>query len=137
MTMSEPKRGSKRAMRLPPRLVEYLADHREAQLAEQERRTQFTDQNLVVANRYGGPLHPDVVRHVLAKLRKAAGITWAVTPNELRTTAATNLSRLMPVEQARQVMGHKNELMMHKHYIKTPPVIEAGAALEDVYGDRG
>ena len=117
MVMVDPKVGSFRTLRMSPGLSDYLRQYRDEQEVEHD---------LVVCDADGEPLHPDVVRSLVKRMCKDAGITWPVTPNELRTTAATNLSKMLPLEEARQVMGHRSE---------SPD--DAPALHQDAEGDRG
>jgi integrase len=90
VSLGPPKSSrSRRTVALDAETVGVLRDHREAQLLEGDfAGGAYVDADLVFANEFGRPIHPQRLTERFGKLRKAAGLPTG-TLHILRHTAAT------------------------------------------------
>ena len=109
-----------------------LAAHRLAQKVERLASDGWADPRLVFATRAGTPLSASNVRRELDRIAAESGLPH-VTPNELRHTAASNLSAAgVPIEQVADVLGHTDTAMLmevYRHAVR--PSIDAAASAMD------
>lgn len=113
LTMAAPKSDSYRALIAPPPLLDALRQHK----AGQVRAGLWAHNGLVLCTQEGGPLDPSNVRREVKRMAEAAGITFALTPNELRHTAASLLVNSgTPRVTVADMLGHVDTRMVDKHY---------------------
>jgi integrase len=113
LTMANPKADSFRCLIAPPPLLDALRRHKGAQAAA----GLWAHNGLVVCTSAGGPLDPSNVRREVKRMAAAAGIKFALTPNELRHTAATLLVNSgTPRVTVADMLGHVDTRMVDKHY---------------------
>lgn len=125
-------RRAHRAVVLPAEVVRMLAEHRRRQNVERLASDSWADRRLVFATRAGTPLSASNVRRELDRVTSEADLP-SVTPNELRHTAASNLSAAgVPIEQIADVLGHTDTAMLmevYRHAVR--PSIGAAASAMD------
>lgn len=125
-------RRAHRAVVLPVEVVRMLAEHRRRQKVERLASDSWADSRLVFATRAGTPLSASNVRRELDRITLEADVP-GVTPNELRHTAASNLSAAgVPIEQIADVLGHTDTAMLmevYRHAVR--PSIDAAASAMD------
>ncbi len=125
-------RRAHRAVVLPVEVVRMLAEHRRRQNVERLASDSWADRRLVFATRAGTPLSASNVRRELDRITFEADLP-SVTPNELRHTAASNLSAAgVPIEQIADVLGHTDTAMLmevYRHAVR--PSIDAAASAMD------
>ena len=125
-------RRAHRAVVLPAEVVRMLAEHRRRQNVERLASDSWADSRLVFATRAGTPLSASNVRRELDRITFQADVP-SVTPNELRHTAASNLSAAgVPIEQIADVLGHTDTAMLmevYRHAVR--PSIDAAASAMD------
>jgi len=106
-----------------------LTEHRRRQTIERLASDSWADSRLVFATRAGTPLSASNVRRELDRITLEAELP-GVTPNELRHTAASNLSAAgVPIEQIADVLGHTDTAMLmevYRHAVR--PSIDAAAS---------
>ncbi len=125
-------RRAHRAVSLPAEVVRMLTEHRHNQKLERLAADRWADPRLVFATRAGTPLSASNVRRELDRITAEAELP-SVTPNELRHTAASNLSAAgVPIEQVADVLGHTDTAMLmevYRHAVR--PSIDAAASAMD------
>jgi integrase len=109
-----------------------LSEHRRAQKVERLAADTWADTRLVFATRVGTPLSASNVRRGLDRITAEAGLP-GVTPNELRHTAASNLSAAgVPIEQVADVLGHTDTATLMEVYRHAArPSIDAATSAMD------
>lgn len=129
-------KGSRRTVTLPAAVLAAVQAHKVSQARERLAATTWADDRLVFATRAGTVLSPSNVRRELDRICTEAGIP-AVTPNELRHSAASLLSDAgVPLEQIADVLGHASTRMLdqtYRHRVR-PSIAAAVAAMDDVLG---
>jgi integrase len=122
-------RRAHRAVVLPVQVIRMLTEHRRRQTIERLASDSWADSRLVFATRAGTPLSASNVRRELDRITLEAELP-GVTPNELRHTAASNLSAAgVPIEQIADVLGHTDTAMLmevYRHAVR--PSIDAAAS---------
>ena len=88
----EPKTAAgKRRITMPPSVVDGLKRHRIQQLEQRLALADaYNDQDLIFANPFGGPIHPNTIGRGLRRLAARAGVP-AIPFHDLRHTCATML----------------------------------------------
>ena len=132
LTMAGPKSKSYRTLALPAPLADALRRHKAAQVRE----GLWAHKGLVVCTTHGAPLDPSNARREVRKMAEAAGIFFALTPNELRHTAATLLVEAgVPLVTVADMLGHKDVRMLANHYRhKVARVVDTSAAMSAMIG---
>jgi integrase len=120
--------GSRRTIELPADLVDWLADHRKAQLAERLAASSWADDRLVFATSVGTVVEPRNARRQLADICERAGVP-VVKPNELRHSCASLLSDAgVPLELIADLLGHASTDMLDRTYRhRLRPVVDVAA----------
>lgn len=120
--------AARRTIELPAELVDQLATHRTAQVAERLAAATWVDDRLMFATRAGTPLSPSNVRRDLARICARANLP-SVTPNELRHSCASLLSDAgVPNEQIADLLGHTTTRMVDQTYRhRLRPVVDVAA----------
>lgn len=125
----EPKSGRPRTVALGPDTVAVLRAHRRRQLEERMAwKEAWSDSGLVFTREDGTALHPQSLRHQLARLAKAAGVP-AIRVHDLRHTAATHLlARGVPVKVVQEMLGHASATITQDLYGHVLPHMQDSAA---------
>jgi integrase len=131
MTIGDTKAKSDRAIVIVDRkdapLLKLLTAHSVRQKKERMAAPVWEHEDLVFTNAIGDYIDPSNLRREIAGLCEDAGIFPAISPNELRHTAASLLraSGATP-DQIANFLGHKDNRMVHKHYFDSSvmPVID-------------
>lgn len=125
----EPKSGRPRTVALGPETVAVLRAHRRRQLEERMAWAEgWTDTGLVFVQQDGTALHPQSLRHQLARLAKVAGVP-VIRVHDLRHTAATHLlARGVPVKVVQEMLGHASATITQDLYGHVLPHMQDSAA---------
>jgi integrase len=135
----EPKSGRPRTVALGPDTVAVLRAHERrqratvvpAEEAPSERMMwgeAWIDTGLVFTREDGTALHPQSLRHQLARLAKAAGVP-VIRVHDLRHTAATHLlARGVPVKVVQEMLGHASATITQDLYGHVLPHMQDSAA---------
>ena len=120
--------SARRTIELPPELIEWLAEHRAAQVAERLAAGSWADDRLMFASTRGTVLLPRNVRRQLDDICQRVGIT-RVRPNELRHSCASLLSDIgVPNELIADLLGHTTTRMVDSTYRhRLRPVVDVAA----------
>ena len=91
----------------------------------------------VFTNAIGDYIDPSNLRREIAGLCDDAGISPAISPNELRHSCASLLRHLgVPATQIADFLGHTDTRMLDKHYgHRVTPVIDLTEAQGRMLGD--
>ena len=117
MALGPTKAESDRTLRMPAPVVALLRDHQVSQKAERLAALVWQYDDLVFANAIGDYIDPSNLRRQIAGLCEDAGISPAITPNELRHSCASLLRHLgVPMAQIADFLGHRDTRMLDKHY---------------------
>ena len=119
---------SRRTIELPDDLVDWLQDHRAAQVAERLAAPDWQDPQLMFTTTVGTALSPSNVRRELRRICEQANVP-AVTPNELRHSCASLLSDAgVPNEHIADLLGHTTTRMVDSTYRhRLRPVVDVAA----------
>lgn len=119
---------SRRTIEVPAELVEWIAQHRRAQLEQRLAAPRWADERLVFAGSTGRPLSPSTTRILLADICQRAEIP-VVTPNELRHSCASLLSDIgVANEEIADLLGHTTTRMVDTHYRhRLRPIVDVAA----------
>lgn len=125
---------SRRVLKLPVRAVDALRDHRGQQAAARLKAGPlWQDYGLVFTSVAGTPLDAHNVRRSFRTIIKAAGLSQAWTPRELRHTFASLLSANdVTLEDIARLVGHSGTAVterVYRHEIR--PSLTKGAELMD------
>lgn len=121
---------ARRTIEMPPELVDMLARHRSAQIAERLAAPEWIDERLVFTSPTGNVLSPPNVRRQLAALCDAVEVP-RISPNELRHSCASLLSDVgVPNERIADLLGHTTTRMVDQTYRhRLRPVVDAAVVI--------
>jgi len=132
-TVGTTKTGDPRVVDMPPAAIDALKTHRRQQTAERlASRWPVEWDGLIFRSETGTPLDLPNLRRLVAKMARAAGID-RLTPYDLRRSCVSLLSDAgVPLEQVRDVVGHKDTRVTLRHYRRIiRPSISAAAGPMD------
>lgn len=117
LVIGEPKYTSARTLPLPAVCAAQLRAWRATQLAQRARRADtYVSQDLVFANRDGGPLWPSNVLEAFYTLRDGAGAPKGATIHTLRHTLATLLDECGASEALKAgILGHGKKSITQRY----------------------
>ncbi len=131
--LSEPKTvQSVRSLDAPETVLEAFRRHRTEQKRHQLEVGEIwsNPDAMIFTSPTGHPIDPMICRKEFKRLVASIGLDgW--TPNELRHSAASLMSDAgMPIEQVADQLGHKDLLMLQKHYRhRIRPTVSGGTVL--------
>jgi integrase len=97
-------------------MAEWVAEHRQARMAERLAAPSWIDERLVFTSPTGNVLSPPNVRRQLTAICERAGVS-KVKPNELRHSCASLLSNIgVPNESIADLLGHTTTRMVDTTY---------------------
>jgi integrase len=130
LTLVEPKtERSRRALVVPPTILEHLRDHEKRQVAERLwAGSKWTESGMVFANRSGGPLQARNVIREFHKALKTAGLN-RIRFHDLRHSCATLLLvQHVPARVVMAVLGHSQISTTLDTYSHIVPELQQEAA---------
>lgn len=121
MTIGGTKAQSERVQQIPDcpasPVLSLLRDHQTDQKKRRLAAEAWEDFDLVFPNEIGRPIDPSNLRREIAGLCDDAGIFPAISPNELRHSAASLLvNASVPLEEVADFLGHANVRMLAQTY---------------------
>ena len=135
-------RKSRRTLALPEEVVHVLVAHRERQQVVRTRalaKKQWTENNLVFCNRYGGLLTAQTVRRNLSIALRAAGLPIEWTPRELRHSFVSLMSANgASIELISRLVGHRSTVVtesVYRHELR-PVIMEGVEIISKAFGPK-
>jgi len=117
MTIGGTKAESDRTIRMPAPVVSLLETHKKRHKPERMAAPVWEHEELVFTDPIGDYIARWNLRREVTALCKDAGISPAISPNELRHSCASLLRHLgIPMAQIADFLGHRDTRMLDMHY---------------------